>query len=143
MLVSAKKLLLVCFSAFLGLSTFGCAQTKVSQCQQIIAITKKIAQESQNNRQTTDVKKILQVADFFEETADSMEKISIPDEKLAQYQQGFAEVYRGNAQATRDFIAALQNKDITSAKLTQKKVQEIGKKEQQLVTNMNAYCQSN
>ncbi|NJP21925.1 MAG: hypothetical protein HC763_26240 [Hydrococcus sp. CRU_1_1] len=57
MLVSAKKLLLVCFSAFLGLSTFGCAQTKVSQCQQIIAITKKIAQESQNNRQTTDVKK--------------------------------------------------------------------------------------
>jgi hypothetical protein len=141
--VSPKQFLLVCLSATLCFFNIGCTETKVSQCQKIIEITKKIAQESQDNRQTTDLKKILQVADYFEETAEKMDKLSIQDEQLARYQKGFAEIYRGNAQATREFIAALQNQDITTAKLTQKKVQQIGKKEQQLVSEMNLYCQGN
>ena len=141
--VSPKQFLLVCLSATFCFLNIGCTETKVSQCQKIIEITKKIAQESQDNRQTTDLKKILQVADSFEETAEKMDKLSIQDEKLAQYQKRFAEIYRGNAQATREFIAALQNQDITTAKLTQKKVQQIGKKEQQLVSEMNLYCQGN
>jgi Na+/phosphate symporter len=126
----------------LCLANVSCAATKVGQCQKIIAVTKKIAQESQNNRQTTDLQKVLQMADTFEETAEEINKISVEDEKLIQYKIGFAEVYRGNAQATREFIDALQKKDIAQARLTQKKVQQIGKKEQELVSDLNTYCQS-
>ncbi|AFY78392.1 hypothetical protein Ple7327_3164 [Pleurocapsa sp. PCC 7327] len=138
-----QKFLTICLSATAGFSTFGCAETKFSQCQKIIEITKNIAKESQNNRQTTDIKKVLQMADTFEETAEEMKNLRIQDEKLMQYQIGFAEVYRGNAQATREFVDALQKKDIAKAKLTQKRVQQIGKKEQELVSNMNSYCQGN
>lgn len=127
----------------MSLLATSCAETKVYQCQKIIEITKKMAQESKVNRQTTDIKQVLKMADTFEEIAEDMEKLTIQDEQLIKYQKGFAEVYRSNAQATREFIDALQTKNIPAAKLTQKQVQEIGRKEQKLGTDMNSYCQGN
>jgi hypothetical protein len=143
MSVFLRNLSIIFLGTSLSLVATSCAETKVSQCQKIIEITKKMAQESKNNRQTTDIKQVLQMADTFEEIAEDMEKIKIQDEQLIQYQEGFAEVYRSNAQATREFIDALQTKNIPAAKLTQKQVQEIGRKEQKLVTDMNSYCQAN
>lgn len=143
MSVFLRNLSIIFLSASLSLLATSCTETKVSQCQKIIELTKNIAQESKNNRQTTDIKQVLKMADTFEKTAEDMEKISIQDEQLTKYQDGFAEVYRSNAQATRKFIDALQTKNIPAAKLTQKQVQEIGRKEQKLVTDMNSYCQGN
>jgi hypothetical protein len=138
-----QKVLTICLSFTVCFSTFGCAETKFSQCQKIIEITQKIEQESQNKRQTDDFKQVLQMADSFEETAEDMEKLNITDEKLIEYQKGFAEVYRGNARVTREFVDALQKKDINQARSTKNQVQKIGTTEQQLVNNMNSYCQGN
>ncbi|MEM8781108.1 MAG: hypothetical protein AAGF26_20070 [Cyanobacteria bacterium P01_G01_bin.49] len=120
-----------------------CAETKVSQCQKIILITQEMAGQSKNNRQTADVKKVLQVADTFEETAQQMEQLKIEDEQLAEYQMGFVEIYQGHADTTHQFVAALNNQDIGTARRMQKRVQQLGKKEQKLVTEMNSYCQEN
>jgi Na+/phosphate symporter len=139
----ARNLSTIGLSIALGILSVSCAETKVSQCQKIIEITQKISQESQETRQTKDFKKILQMADNFEETAQTMEGMAIADEKLTEYKQGFASVYRGYAQVTRDFIDALQNQDPTKARVTQKRVQEIGKQEQALGGNLNSYCQNN
>jgi Na+/phosphate symporter len=138
-----RNLSTIGLSIALGILCVSCAETKVSQCQKIIEITQKISQESQETRQTKDFKKILQMADNFEETAETMERMAIADEKLTEYKQGFATVYRGYAQVTRDFIDALQNQDPTKARVTQKRVQEIGKQEQALGGNLNSYCQNN
>jgi Na+/phosphate symporter len=139
----SKIILLVGLSSTFSLFAIGCAETKVSQCQKIVEMTKTIATESQNNRDTTDLQKVLQMADRFEETADNMEKMVVQDAKLSEYKVGFAEVYRGHAEATREFIDGLQNKDITKARSSQQRVKDIGKREQQLVTQMNSYCQEN
>ncbi len=129
-------------SLTLTFMTVSCAETKVSQCQKIIVTTKKIAQESEKNRQTKDLQQVLQVADAFEEAAKTMKNLKIKDKQLAQYQQGFAEVYQGNAKATREFISALEKKDIPAAQSLQKQVQAIGQMEQKLVNEMNIYCQT-
>ncbi|MDJ0509968.1 MAG: hypothetical protein QNJ64_12025 [Crocosphaera sp.] len=100
-----------------------------------------MAEESENYRQTTDIKKVLQVADIFEETSQQMKQLKIDDEKLIDYQIGFADIYQGNADTTRQFVAALNDKDINTAKLMQQQVQQIGQKEQDLGTQMNDYCQ--
>ena len=126
-----------------NLIVFSCAETKVSQCKKIILITKKIAEKSKNNRQTTDIKKALEVADAFEEAAQNMKDLKVSDEKLVKYQLGFAEIYQGYAQTTRQFVSALQKKDINTLKLMQQQLKQLGKKEPQLGGEMNSYCQSN
>ena len=102
-----------------------------------------MAEESAKNRETKDVKTVLEVADAFEQASEKLKKMELKDPKLTEYQQGLAEVYQGNADTTRNFIKALETKDIPTAKLAQDQVQQIGKKEQNLVTKTNEYCQEN
>ncbi|WP_107666529.1 hypothetical protein [Cyanothece sp. BG0011] len=143
---STKKYLsstLSLITVLMNLFLISCAETKVSQCQKIILLTQKMSEESESYRQTTDIKKVLQVADLFEETSQQMKQLKIEDEQLQEYQKGFADIYQGNADTTRQFVAALNDKDIDTAKLIQQQVQQLGKKEQDLGTEMNAYCQEN
>jgi Na+/phosphate symporter len=102
-----------------------------------------MAQESAKNRETKDIKMVLQVADAFEKASEQLKKIELKDPKLTEYQQGLAEVYQGNAETTRNFVQALETKDIPTAKLAQEQVQQIGKKEQEIITQTNQYCQEN
>ena len=120
-----------------------CAETKTAQCQKIFLITKKMAEESAKNRETKDIKTVLEVADSFEKSSEELKKIELKDPKLTEYQQGLAEIYQGNADTTRSFVKALETKDIPTAKLAQDQVKQIGKKEQDLVTKTNEYCQEN
>jgi hypothetical protein len=136
-----KNLSLSILLVFVNFFTVGCAETKISQCQKIINITQKIAQESEKFRQTKDIKQVLKMADAFETVAKEMQALKLKDEQLVQYKTGFIDVYKGNAEVTRKFIKAFEDKDMMAAKLMQKQVQIIGQKEQQLVTDMNRYCQ--
>jgi hypothetical protein len=120
-----------------------CAETKTAQCQKIILITKKIAEESANNRDSTDPEKILTVAKAFEEAGQQVQALNLKDNQLITYQQELANIYDGNAEATRNIINAIKSKDILTAKLAQDQVRQIGKKEQLLITQMNQYCQDN
>ena len=120
-----------------------CAETKTAQCQKIILITKKIAEESANNRDSTDPEKILTVAKAFEEAGQQVQALTLKDNQLRTYQQELANIYDGNAEATRNIINAIKSKDILTAKLAQDQVRQIGKKEQLLITQMNQYCQEN
>lgn len=137
-LSSTLSLLTILINLFL----ISCAENKISQCQKIILLTQKMAEESESYRQTEDIKKVLQVADIFEETSQQMKQLKIEDEQLQKYQLGFADVYQGNADTTRQFVAALNDKDIDTAKLIQQQVQQLGKQEQELGTEMNTYCQT-
>lgn len=143
---STKKCLLFplsLLSVLVNLLLISCAENKISQCQKIILLTQKMAQESESYRRREDIKKVLQVADIFEETSQQMKNLKIEDEKLQEYQMGFADIYQGNADTTRQFVAALNDKDIDTAKLMQQQVQQLGKKEQEFGAKMKDYCQDN
>lgn len=117
-----------------------CADTKVSQCEKIIVLTRKMAQQSEEYRQSEDMQKVLEMADIFEESAEKMKGLNIKDSNLVTYQEGFAEIYQSHANTTRNFVKALQEKDIDQARATKRQVQEIGKKEQKLGEEMHSYC---
>ncbi|MDJ0730359.1 MAG: hypothetical protein QNJ33_10255 [Crocosphaera sp.] len=99
--------------------------------------------QSDSYHQTTDIKNVLQVADLFEETSQQMKQLKIEDKQLIEYQMGFADIYQGNADTTRQFVSALNDKDIDTAKLMQQQVQKLGKREQELGAKMKGYCQDN
>lgn len=135
------------FAFFLSLSTAiplilsSCAEGKVSQCQKIISITKNMEEISQKSRQTQDLDEVLKVADAFETSAESLKKLNLTDKKLAEYQAKLAEIYRGNAQSTRQFVFAFNKRDIAGVSLAKQEVQILGQQEQQLVVKINQYCQ--
>lgn len=135
--------ILILLTLPLSLMLSSCAETKTAQCQKIILITKKIAEESANNRDSTDPEKILTVAKAFEEAGQQVQALNLKDNQLRTYQQELANIYDGNAEATRNIINAIKSKDILTAKLAQDQVRQIGKKEQLLITQMNQYCQDN
>lgn len=135
--------ILILLTLPLSLMLSSCAETKTAQCQKVILITKKIAEESANNRDSTDPEKILTVAKAFEEAGQQVQALNLKDNQLRTYQQELANIYDGNAEATRNIINAIKSKDILTAKLAQDQVRQIGKKEQLLITQMNQYCQDN
>jgi tricorn protease-like protein len=83
------------------------------------------------------------VAKAFEEAGQQVQALNLKDNQLRTYQQELANIYDGNAEATRNIINAIKSKDILTAKLAQDQVRQIGKKEQLLITQMNQYCQDN
>jgi hypothetical protein len=142
-IIGKTSLILILLTLPLSVMLSSCAETKTAQCQKIILITKKIAEESANNRDSTDPEKILTVAKAFEEAGQQVQALNLKDNQLRTYQQELANIYDGNAEATRNIINAIKSKDILTAKLAQDQVRQIGKKEQLLITQMNQYCQDN
>jgi hypothetical protein len=119
-----------------------CSASKTAQCKKLILITQKMAEESSQYRNTTAEADILKIADSFDQTAEKVEKLALNDPQLTDYQQQLVTIYRGNGEATRSMISALASKDILTAKLAQDQVQNIGKQEQQVITDITRYCQS-
>lgn len=142
-IMGKTSFILILLTLPLSVMLSSCAETKTAQCQKIILITKKIAEESANNRDSTDPEKILTVAKAFEEAGQQVQALNLKDNELRTYQQELANIYDGNAEATRNIINAIKSKDILTAKLAQDQVRQIGKKEQLLITQMNQYCQDN
>ncbi len=120
----------------------GCAASKADQCKQLILITKQMAEQGGQYKDTAETESVLKIADAFEKMADRTERLNLQDPTLANYQAELVNIYRGNAEATRNMVNALASKDILTAQLAQEQVQTIGKQEQQVNTNINIHCQN-
>lgn len=137
---------LVTLSCAIALSNFGCGQSRVAQCNEVRKIINQAVNEANqltNGGQTNDPQAMLQAADAMEQAAQDMEALELTDEKLNEYRVGFITMYQDNAQATREFVKAFENKDRSAAEATLNKVQQINKPEPKLVAGINGYCDSN
>ncbi|MEB3227342.1 MAG: hypothetical protein VKJ27_03080 [Synechocystis sp.] len=119
-----------------------CSASKTAQCKHLILITQKMAEESSEYRTATEEADILKVAASFDQTADKVAAFKLADPRLTEFQQQLEGIYRGNSEATRSMLTALANKDILTAKLAQDQVNNIGQQEQQVITDINRYCQA-
>jgi hypothetical protein len=138
-----KHTIFFAFSIVLSFLSASCGVSKFSECQQIIEIATDTANQTKeisSNGTTKDLQEVLQVADAFEAAAQNME---IQDKELLNYQGGFIKFYRNQAKATRDFIAAFNQKDVSTATSAKEEVQKLGNTEKDLVNGINSYCKQN
>ncbi|MGB3695438.1 MAG: hypothetical protein WA865_21875 [Spirulinaceae cyanobacterium] len=136
---------LVLLSTLLAFVSVSCASNKVQQCRKIIEITVGVSdqiEELSDNGKTQDPQEAREAANAMEKAAQEIEGLVIQDEQLQEYQAGFVKTYRGFSQSTYDFIAELEKKNLQAAKSVQKKLQEVGSTEEELVNGINNYCQS-
>jgi len=124
----------------------GCVDTKYSECNQVIEVTLSMADKTKNlykQGDTKDSQKALQLADAFDEAVLNLKQLEIQDQNLLKYQDGLAKMYYSLSQSTRDFVAALNKKNLTQAKLAKQQLQQQSLTEQQLLKGIRDYCQAN
>lgn len=132
---------------FLGVcvasSLASCASTRYFQCQQTIQIANEVTKEVSaitDNGQTQDPQQILQAAEVMEEAALEMEALQLSDPQLQEYRQGFVQMYRQSARATRDFVKAKEKFNRKEAEPQKNRLLQATSQEQKLVTGINEYC---
>ena len=87
---------------------------------------KKVEEISQKNRYTDNLDDILAVANSFADSATSLEKMNLSDQRLSSFQIKLAQIYSGNAQSTRNFISAFESRDIPGREISQARSPTIG-----------------
>lgn len=135
-----KLLLLIIIINF---SLSGCFKTKVNECRKIINISTQLAEVTQTNLAVENIDKILEIADTFDESAKKILDKKNKDQQLAEYSQKLATIYQKYAQITRNFVTAFQNKDTENAIMYKQEVINLAQEQEDLVNNINNYCQQN
>ena len=120
------------------------AQTKASQCNQIIAIANEAVKDAKvvtNNGRSSDPEMLLKAADYMDSHASKFENISLSDPKLQDYQSRFIVIYKQTSIATRDFVTAFKANNLSGAELALQSLTATTRGEKQLVDEINNYCQ--
>jgi hypothetical protein len=125
---------------------FGCSESKSAQCQQIYAIAHDLVQETQDLTKNADqnfsnLDSWLQAAATIDRLAKDMESLKLEDPQLVTYKADWVKVQRTNARSTKEMVKAWQDRDLTAAELAKNKAIEAGELEQQIVGEINRYCQ--
>ncbi len=142
------SIILRIFLIFITISLLkSCANNKSFQCQQILQIATDVTKETRSltteqGGNNIDKKTWLLAADKIEQGAENLKKLQVNDPTLNQYKTSFAQVYQDYADATRQIIKVLDNKDKEAAKSAQYKVRKAGQLEKEIGDKFNAYCQN-
>lgn len=118
-----------------------CGNDKLAKCKEIRLIAIEIDQKTKENLHNTNAQSILDVVDVFQNNSTKMNNIKIKDEQLNKYKQELSNIYQQYADVTRNFIQAFQNKDVDQALFYKKEITKLFQQQQQLVTNIDTYCQ--
>ncbi|MBP0017173.1 MAG: hypothetical protein J7647_06385 [Cyanobacteria bacterium SBLK] len=130
-------------SPFSGATPAFAQNTKEAQCDRVIAVANEAVQaaESANAGEGEDqLRALLTAAASIEEAANKMENLSLSDNTLNGYRQGFIVMYRQTSLMTRRFVDAFatENQDEILAAL--QNLETATNDEDRLVTELNGYC---
>jgi mevalonate kinase len=140
-MVNIKNLIIFLQIIVLNFILLGCLNTKVKNCQQIIKITVEVEKKVQENFNSQNPDNILKVADSFENASQQILSQKIADQHLANYSNNLGKIYHNYGEVTRNFIVAFKNKDQEKAIFYQDEVKKLFTQQQELVQQINNYCQ--
>ncbi len=132
------------FLWILGLSIIlnSCGNSKVRNCQQLSEIHLKIYEKTEANLNSKNPEQINEVAQAFANASSQVKELNIKDETLSQYGQQLAEIYQSYSENTLNFLKAFQSKNSEQAVSYKKEIDQNNQKVEEVINNVNNYCQS-
>lgn len=118
-------------------------QTRVSQCNQIIAIANTAVRDAKaltNSTEASSSETMLRAANVMESAAVKLENLSIIDQRLQGYQSRFVTMYRQTSRATSNFVTAYNQQNRSEAESALQALQAATSPEKQLVADISNYC---
>lgn len=138
-----KQIKLLFLILIINGSLLGCFNSKKAECNKIIEISSQLAEVTQSNLAIEDTNKILEIADKFDRTAEEILEQKIKDQQLEEYSKNLSIIYQKYSEFTRNFITAFENKDTENGILFKEKLINLAQEQENLVKNINNYCQKN
>lgn len=120
-----------------------CTEAKSQECAQIITLANETVAEIEKvtaGQKNTAPQAALFASDTMELAAKEMSNLNISDPQLQTYQNQFVSMYQETAEATRSFVKAYNQKDITRLKPARQELEKATTLDQKLVTKINDYC---
>jgi hypothetical protein len=138
--VNTRNIIIFLQILILHFSLLGCINSKAKSCQQIIKVTSEVEKNAKDNLTNQNLNNILKVADSFDDAGQKILQEKIKDQTLAEYGKNLGQIYLDYGKNTRNFVEAFKNKDQEKAILYQAEISSLFTKQQQLVTQINNYC---
>jgi hypothetical protein len=132
--------------AFLSAATGACGQSKITECNALVDVLNKGAQDihARTNAITSKPEAIAEykaLAESAEKVADDASKVEIRNPELKKLSSDYQTTLRAFASAARE-IAAADAKDIPKMNAAANTIEKVGKEEEQLVGDINKFCQT-
>ena len=132
--------------AFLLAAPGACGQSKITECNALVDVLNKGAKDihERTNAITSKPEAIAEykaLADSADKVADETAKVDIKNAELKKLASDYQTTLREFAKAARE-IASADAKDIPKMNAAANTIEKVGKEEEQLVGDINKFCQA-
>jgi hypothetical protein len=132
--------------AFLAAAPGACGQSKITECNALVDVLNKGAQDihARTNAITSKPEAIAEykaLAESAEKVAEDASKVDIKNPELKKLSSDYQTTLREFAKAARE-IASAEAKDIPKMNAAANTIEKVGKEEEQLVGDINKFCQA-
>lgn len=120
-----------------------CGESKVSQCNRIIAVVNKASGEAQAAGKSDNpdrVGNLENVANSIDQYAQELEAVQVKDETLQGLQSRLIQMYQETSKAIRSLVEGARKKDNQAVTASIKSLKQANQKESSLVDEFNQYC---
>ncbi|QDZ41194.1 hypothetical protein FRE64_15325 [Euhalothece natronophila Z-M001] len=138
-----SNLLRPLFLVVIAIAMSSCTVGRSQECAKIITLANETVDETKtitDGQETTDPEAALLASDTMELAAKEMADLNISDPQLQTYQNQFIQMYEETAEATRSFVQAYNNQEMSELELAREEVKKATVIDQELVTKINDYC---
>lgn len=131
---------------FLAIALSACGQSKITECNALVGVLNTGAQDihARTNAITSKPEAIAEykaLAEAAEKVAENASKVEVRSPELKKLSSDYQTTMREFAKAARD-IAAAEAKDISKMNAAANAIEKVGKEEEQLVADINKFCQA-
>ena len=131
---------------FLAIAIGACGQSKIAECNALVGVLNTGAQDihARTNAITSKPEAIAEykaLAEAAEKVADSASKVDLRSPELKKLASDYQATMREFAKAARE-IADANAKDIPKMNAAANTIEKVGKDEEQLVADINKFCQA-
>ncbi|WP_069791485.1 hypothetical protein A5482_003320 [Cyanobacterium sp. IPPAS B-1200] len=128
-------LISIFFYSFLA----GCTNERISSCRQLTNSISPI-EEKMNDLEDNNLDMILDTAQTFELTSQTITNQSFEDDNLREYALRLSQVYQEYADNTKNFVDAYEKKDQEKGIFYQQQLINLFSRQQEIVQTINSYC---
>lgn len=140
MLPQKKLFFIVTFIFFLS----GCSNlTRLKECEKLANITTGLANQTMPNLPEKNQDIISSSQQQFFIASEQINTQNWQDSNIREYSNNLGEIYQKYGALTQEFLSALHRKEREKALSIQTKLNDLGIKQIEIVTEINNYCQAN
>jgi oligoendopeptidase F len=144
---SAQFMIRASIVTILGAGIVSCSENKSAQCAKLIGVANQAVNSIEtvtapvgSNGSSNNIEALNKIITVADDTNKAMKDLNLTDPKLQEFRGRFTTMYTATSTATRDLVAAANNKDAAASQKAYEALKTSTSQESPLVDEVNGYC---